>query len=150
MNIIMVWFIIIITMNVCNVYCNSCERAISNFVERRFRKKCRNWLKIKERTQFKVFSFTYRPKSLKNGQPSYLRSLLSYPSRHSSRFSSLITLSRPSLTSRLKIANRYFYHSASVLWNSQSSIWFTSRCSSCHSFSYIKLTCLWSFNLSFA
>jgi len=33
------------------------------------------------------------------------------------RFSSLITLSRPSLTSRPKIANRSFYHSAPVLWN---------------------------------
>jgi len=32
------------------------------------------------------------------------------------RSSSLITLSRP-LTSRLKIANRSFYHSAPVLWN---------------------------------
>jgi len=29
----------------------------------------------------------------------------------------LITLSRPSLTSRLKIANRSFYHYAPVLWN---------------------------------
>jgi len=29
----------------------------------------------------------------------------------------LITLTRPSLTSRLKIANRSFYHSAPVLWN---------------------------------
>jgi len=43
--------------------------------------------------------------------------LLSFPSHRCTR-SSLITLSRPnSLTSRLKIANRSFYHSALVLWN---------------------------------
>jgi len=54
---------------------------------------------------------------------------------------SRITLSRPSLTSRLKIANRSYYHSAPI--------WSTSRCSSRYSFFYIKLACLWSFNLSF-
>jgi len=55
--------------------------------------------------------------SLKTDQPSYLRSLLSFPSHHCTRSSSLTTLSRPFLTSRLKIANRTFYHSAPVLWN---------------------------------
>jgi len=59
------------------------------------------------------FSLTY--KSLKPGQPSYLRSLLSFISRRCTR-SSLITLSRPYLTSGLKIASRS-YHSAHVLWN---------------------------------
>jgi len=52
-----------------------------------------------------------------HGQPSYLCSLLSFPSHRCTRSSSLITLSRPSLTSRLKMANRSFYHSAPVLWN---------------------------------
>jgi len=33
----MVFFIIIMTMNVCNVYCNSCGRTMLNYVERRFR-----------------------------------------------------------------------------------------------------------------
>ena len=75
-----------------------------------------HWLKINERIKYKVLSLTY--KSLKTGQPSYLRSLLSFPSHRSTRSSSLITLSRPSLTSRLKIANRSFGHSAPVLWNS--------------------------------
>jgi len=60
-------------------------------------------------------SLTY--KSLKTGQPSYLHSLLSLPSHRCTRSSSLITLSRPSLTPRLKIANRSFYHSAPVFWN---------------------------------
>jgi len=61
------------------------------------------WLKINERIKCKVLSLTYE--SLKTGQPSYLRSLLSFPSHRCTRSSSLITLSRPSLTSRLKIAN---------------------------------------------
>jgi len=60
-------------------------------------------------------SLTY--KYLITGQPSYLRSLLSFPSHRRTRFSSLITLSRPSLTFCHKIANRSYYHSAPVLWN---------------------------------
>jgi len=73
-----------------------------------------HWLKINERIKYKVLFLTY--KSLKTGQPSYLRSLLSFPSHRCTRSSSLITqVSRPSLTSRLKIANRSFYHSAPVL-----------------------------------
>jgi len=71
--------------------------------------------KINESIKYKLLSLTY--KSLKTGQPSYLRSLLSFPSHRCNRSSSLITLSRPSLTSRLKIANRSFSHSAPVLWN---------------------------------
>jgi len=62
------------------------------------------------------FSLTY--KSLKTGQPSYLRSLLLFPSIRCTRSFSLITLSRTSLTSRFKIASRSYYHSARVLWNS--------------------------------
>jgi len=73
------------------------------------------WLKINERIKYKVLCLTY--KSLKAGQPPYLRSLLSFPSHRCTQSSSLITLSRPSLTSRPKIANRSFYHSAPVLWN---------------------------------
>jgi len=69
---------------------------------------------INERIKYKVLSLTY--KSLKTGQHSYLRSLLSFPSYRCTRSSSLITFSRSSLTSRLKIANRSFYHSAPVLW----------------------------------
>jgi len=61
-------------------------------------------------------SLTY--KSLKTGQTSLLRSLLSFPSHRSTQSNtSLIALSRPVLTSRLKIANIPYYHSAPVLWN---------------------------------
>jgi len=77
----------------------------------------RRTLHLNERIKYKVLSLTY--KSLKTGQPFYLRSLLSFPSHRCrpTRSSSHITLNRPSLTSRLKIANRSFYHSATVLWN---------------------------------
>jgi len=72
-----------------------------------------HWLEINERIKYKVLSLTY--KSFKTGQPSYLRSLLSFPSHRCTRSSFLITLSRPSLTFRLKTENRSFYHSAPVL-----------------------------------
>jgi len=55
--------------------------------------------------------------TLKTGQPSYLRSLPLFPSHRCILGLPLITLGRPSLTSRLKIANRSFYQSAPVLWN---------------------------------
>jgi len=74
-----------------------------------------HWLKMNEKTKYKVLSLTY--KSLKTGQSSYIRSLLSFSSHRCIESSSPITLSRPSLTSPLKIANRSFYHSAPVLWN---------------------------------
>jgi len=63
-----------------------------------------HWLKINETIKHKVLSLIY--KSLKTGQPSYFRSLLLFPSHRCTRSSSLITLNRPSLTSRLKISNR--------------------------------------------
>jgi len=67
-------------------------------------------------TNIKYLSHIY--KSFKTGLPAYLRSLLSFSSHRSTWSSSPITLSRPSLTSCLKIANRSYYHSAPVLWNS--------------------------------
>jgi len=48
---------------------------------------------------------------------SYLRSFLSFPLHRCTLSSSLITLSRPSLTSRLKIAIRSYFRAAPVLWN---------------------------------
>jgi len=74
-----------------------------------------HWLKINDRIKYKVFSYTY--KSLETSQPSYLSSLLSFPSHRCTWSSSLITLSRPSITSCLKVANISYYHFAPVLWN---------------------------------
>jgi len=56
-------------------------------------------------------------KSLKTGQPSYLRFILSFPSHRCTRSSSPIALSHPYLTSRLNTGTRSYYHSAFVLWN---------------------------------
>jgi hypothetical protein len=75
-----------------------------------------HWLKINQRIHYKVMSLTY--KILLSNQPSYLRSLLSLQSSHSTRSSSVVTLARPSNPSRLKLTNRSFYHTAPALWNS--------------------------------
>jgi hypothetical protein len=56
-------------------------------------------------------------KILLSDQPSYLRSLLCLQSSRSTRSSSVVTLTRPSNPSRLKITNRSFYHTAPALWN---------------------------------
>jgi hypothetical protein len=71
---------------------------------------------INQRIQYKILCLTH--KSLKTGHPSYLRSLLSSTPQRATRFSSLITLDRPSVISGLKISNRSFYHFSPVLWNS--------------------------------
>jgi len=66
--------------------------------------------------QVQGLSLTY--KSLKLGQLSYLHSLLSFipfTSLHLVFF--LITLSRPSLTSSIKIVNILLYHFPPALWN---------------------------------
>jgi hypothetical protein len=72
-----------------------------------------HWLKINQRIHYKVVSLTY--KILLSDQPSYLRSLLSLQSSRSTRYSSVVTLTRPSNPSRLKITNRSFYHTAPAL-----------------------------------
>jgi hypothetical protein len=74
-----------------------------------------HWLKINQRIHYKVISLTY--KILLFDQPSYLRSLLSLQSSCSTRSSSVVTLTRPSNPSRLKITNRSFYHTAPAVWN---------------------------------
>jgi len=74
-----------------------------------------NWLKINERIKYKVLSLTY--KSFITGQPSYLRSLLSFPSHRCTWSSSLITLVALLSPLVLKIANISFYQSAPVLRN---------------------------------
>ena len=75
-----------------------------------------HWLKINQRIQYKVISLTH--KALHSGRPSYLRTLLSVNHAHSTRSSSLITLTRPTNKSSLKITNRSFCLAAPALWNS--------------------------------
>jgi endonuclease/exonuclease/phosphatase family metal-dependent hydrolase len=75
-----------------------------------------HWLKIPERIKYKTLSLTYS--AIQFNQPAYLRSSISMQSSRSTRSSSLITLSRPPLTSRLKIADRSFSNFIPRLWNS--------------------------------
>lgn len=75
-----------------------------------------HWLKIRERIQYKVISLTYN--TIQTGQPLYLRNLLSPQSSTRTRSADAITLSRPTVSSRLKIVDRSFKIHAPVLWNS--------------------------------
>jgi len=63
-----------------------------------------HWLKIQERIHFKVLSLTYN--SLQYSQPKYLRELFIIQPTRSTRSSSCLTLSRPSVTTHLKFSNR--------------------------------------------
>src|SRR5258706_14820091 len=72
-----------------------------------------HWLKINQRIHYKILSITC--KTLQSQQPSYLHSRLSLQINNSTRSSSLITLSRPANSSRLKVTNSSFSHHAPVL-----------------------------------
>jgi hypothetical protein len=61
-------------------------------------------------------SLTY--KTLYCDFPSYLHSLLSLKRNCSTNSSALVTLNRSSKSSRLKITNRSFHHTAPALWYS--------------------------------
>jgi len=74
-----------------------------------------HWLKINERIEYKLLSLTY--KVLTTSQPSYLCDLISVQSPHSTRSSSVVTISRPPTSSSLKITNLSFRYSAPHLWN---------------------------------
>jgi len=62
-----------------------------------------HWLKIDERIEYKLLSLTY--KTLATAQPTYLHSLISVQPPRATRFSTVVTLSRPP-TSSLRITNR--------------------------------------------
>jgi len=74
-----------------------------------------HWLNINKRIKCKVITLKHINLSI---LVNLLPPLSSFHSHRLSRAFSFITLSPPSLTSRLKIANRSFCHSAPVLWNS--------------------------------
>ena len=74
-----------------------------------------HWLKIPERIHFKVLSLTYN--SLQHSQPRYLRELFTIQPTRSTRSSSVLTLSRPPVTTHLKFSNRAISNTAPRLWN---------------------------------
>lgn len=98
---------------------NSAARAVSKTP--RFSRispilKSLHWLKIDQRIQYKVLSLTY--KTLQSQKPSYLYNLLNLQANTPTRSSTVITLQRPPVNSRLKISDRSFTHHAPALWNS--------------------------------
>src|SRR6218665_2302215 len=74
-----------------------------------------HWLKIPQRIEYKVVSFTYN--TLQSSQPSYLCQLFTIQPPRSTRSSSTLTLLRPSVTSSLKFSNRSIDVAAPPLWN---------------------------------
>jgi hypothetical protein len=106
-------------LNRLQLVLNSAARAVTNtpkFCHISPVLKSLHWLKINQRIQYKVLSLTYN--ILQTQQPSYLHTLLSLQHNNNTRSSSVITLSRPAVSSHLKITNRSFSHHAPVLWNS--------------------------------
>jgi len=75
-----------------------------------------HWLKIDQRIKYKVLSLTY--KTLQSQKPSYLYSFLNLQPNTSTRSSTVITLQRPPVNSRLKITDRSFTYHDPTLWNS--------------------------------
>ena len=63
----------------------------------------------------KLLSLTY--KVLTTTQPSYLHNLITVQPPRSTRSSSLVTLSRPSTSSSLRITDRSFQYASPRLWN---------------------------------
>ena len=76
-----------------------------------------HWLKITERIEYKykLLSLTY--KVLTTTQPSYLHNLITFQPPRSTRSSSLVTLTRPSTSSSLRITDRSFQYASPRLWN---------------------------------
>jgi len=69
-----------------------------------------NWLKVKERIEYKLLSLTYKVLTTSQpSEPTYLS--------HSTRSSSVVTISRPPTSSSLKITNRFFFNTAPHFWN---------------------------------
>ena len=79
------------------------------------RDRCLHWLKINERIEYKLLSLTY--KVLTTTQPSYLYNLVTVQPPRSTPSSSLVTLTRPSTSSSLRITDRSFQYASPRLWN---------------------------------
>src|ERR1043165_7263504 len=97
---------------------NSLARAVTRTPKHRHITpilKSLHWLKMPERIHFKVLSLTYN--SLQYSKPSYLRDLFTIQPTRSTRSSSVLTLSRPPVTTHLKFSNRALSSNATRLWN---------------------------------
>src|SRR5664279_4786728 len=79
--------------------------------------------KINQRIHYTILSLTY--KTLQSNQPTYLYSLLAVQTNNITRSSSVVTLRRHTVTSRLKVTNRSFFHHAPILWNNLPAVSYT-------------------------
>src|SRR5208282_951181 len=75
-----------------------------------------HWLKIKQRSAYKIISLTYT--ALQHNSPSYLNQELKIQSSRSTCSSSAVTIHRPSV--KLETGKRSFTLAAPQLWNSLS------------------------------
>ena len=73
-----------------------------------------HWLRITERIKYKLLWLTYK---VLTTRPPYLHNLISVLRPRSTRFSSMVTLSRPPWSSSLKITPRSFCYALPCLWN---------------------------------
>ena len=74
-----------------------------------------HWLRIDQRTHYKILSITY--KTLQSRKPAYLHNLLQIQSDTCTRSYTTVTLKRPTVSSGLKTSDISFTHHAPVLWN---------------------------------
>ena len=72
-----------------------------------------HWLKIPQRIHYKLLSITFT--LIQHQQPSYLYSQINIQSARSTRSSSILTLSRPPV-STAKLSDRSFHHFIPRLW----------------------------------
>ena len=72
-------------------------------------------MNVNECIEYKLLSLTY--KVLTTSQPDYLHNLISVQSTGRTRSSSVVTLTRPPVSSSLQITNRSFTYASPHLWN---------------------------------
>ena len=76
--------------------------------------KSSHWLKIMQPMDYKILSLTQKEL---NTQPAYLYNIISVQPHRSTCSSDVVTLSRPSSSSSLKVNNHSFCHASPCLWN---------------------------------
>ena len=89
-------------------YCRESSQILSYDSDPR----CLHWPRITERIECKLLSLTY--KVLTTTQPLYLRNPISIQLPRSTRFSYVVTLTRPPSSSSLKITDRSFLFTLSL------------------------------------
>jgi hypothetical protein len=101
------------------VVLNSAARAVSRtprFTHISLVLESLHWLKFDQRIHYKILSIIQKTLQSRN---SYLHNLLRIQSDTCTRSSTLVTLKRSTVCSRLEITETLFTHRAPVLWNAR-------------------------------